>query len=769
MKISEIKTLLQANYTSFNKELVEEKTTKDKYVKYVEEHCPSKYVLSVNFIEDRVGKLAYYCQKCHSFEVTTLCRTSCSHCGNKNIMDARYNNNQYISLIVPLTVNEEYCILASIQTTLFFTPADTASDLKESLKRASLKVSIESANPTMIFFSFSQGLKELVYDKWTMKYSLKSLPLNTILGDKEKTLYYKNSSYDKLLEMLSEKISFSPDVPLATVIDALQEDIEKARSKKTAAKTTTKKKSKEAIIKELMGLSLPDLTSKIEESMKNVDFMSCITLSSTPMYKEIVGVCPCCHTEVKTRIDKQDEEKQQITCPTCKRAYNFYASPYSSTWGSHLYKNASYWSFVDGYILVRCFRITQSLKEDETTSSFKLETEIEECNRAFMDEKNTYFFSYRSYTRKWTNIPATSYPERVFTDDLNLQTKEELAEIIKKSYAKYSGVLDAWGLGLNKKLKIEEPGSFGRLGYLYSWQKKHYLELLLKAGFKDIASHIINYKKMAEDIPNPKGTSVLDVLNINRPELHIAQKDNASLSQIANIRNLWETDNSMSYEDYLFMKETQREDLFVAIKKNYNIPFSKQIEYVRSCFDFQCITNNDAITLWSDYLGFAKSIGYNLKNKNAKYPASLKREHDIALFVKNSIQGGSNKCDIKAFKEKAKENSKFDYSLKSLGLEVFTPQSPEEVINEGMELHHCVSHYVNAIIEGRSIVMFIRKDDDRETPYYTAEIIADGTSAKITQVKGNMNSDPDSSTPEGKKILDFVSKWAKFKKLDISI
>ena len=86
-----------------------------------------------------------------------------------------------------------------------------------------------------------------------------------------------------------------------------------------------------------------------------------------------------------------------------------------------------------------------------------------------------------------------------------------------------------------------------------------------------------------------------------------------------------------------------------------------------------------------------------------------------------------------------------------------------------MILHHCVSNYVNAVIEGRSIVMFIRKDDDEETPYYTAEVICDGVSAKITQVKGNMNTNPDPSTSEGKKVLDFVEKWAKFKKMTVSL
>lgn len=741
--------------------VLEDKNAVKKYENYIISNLRNKFFLATSFLDNRQRKIAYYCQSCGHFEIKDEHSrlTECPHCGNSSRVTISNYSPQHFSFVLPLETNDEYAVLALFHgmESIYANKDDT--DLKASLENAFVSINLDK--PHLYMVSFSQGVRELETNSYTNTSVFRE---NRIIAGYKDVVYYKDAVYDGLRERLKEDISFSDDAPLLDIINAIAEDIKDTRARKASSKVSKAKISKDELLEELKSISFDDLTEKIEIALKDITNIPSLVLSSTPAYDELLIICPNCKTAEKLMVKNKSFGNVSFTCPHCAKEYegirHFNMSSFTT-----VFNTAVFWSKYKGFLVARLFSISTSIRE-VSSGTFELKNDIKEDSRVFLDEKNTYFYHYRPWHKSWDFVSGGSFQSRAFSPTIRLQTDEELISLFKDSFAKYSGILDAWGLGLNKDLKIEEPGTFGRMAYLYSWQKKHYLELLLKAGFKDIVEDVLNYKKLSEDIANPRGTTVLDVLGINRPMLKIAQKSKASLAAISTIRKLWNIDNTLSYDDYQFIKNTGREELFVKIKENFNIPFSKQIEYVKSCFDFQCINNSDAIGLWSDYLGFAKDIGYNLKNKNAKYPSSLKREHDVALFVKNSMT--SKKCDKKAFETRAKENSKFNYSLKTSGLEVFAPTKPEEIINEGMVLHHCVSHYVNAVIEGRSIVMFIRKDDDRETPYYTAEVISDGVSAKITQVKGNMNTDPDPSTPEGKKVLDFVSKWAKFKKLTLA-
>ena len=66
----------------------------------------------------------------------------------------------------------------------------------------------------------------------------------------------------------------------------------------------------------------------------------------------------------------------------------------------------------------------------------------------------------------------------------------------------------------------------------------------------------------------------------------------------------------------------------------------------------------------------------------------------------------------------------------------------QEIIDEGKALCHCVGGYAERHAKGKLHIMFIRKADKPDVPFYTVEVDLFG---KIVQVRGQRNC---KTTPE---------------------
>lgn len=66
---------------------------------------------------------------------------------------------------------------------------------------------------------------------------------------------------------------------------------------------------------------------------------------------------------------------------------------------------------------------------------------------------------------------------------------------------------------------------------------------------------------------------------------------------------------------------------------------------------------------------------------------------------------------------------------------IIYPKSPQDIIKEGIQLHHCAKSYVHAIYEGITTILFIRRKEEPEKSYFTLEI-RDG---KVRQCHGQCN------------------------------
>ena len=64
-------------------------------------------------------------------------------------------------------------------------------------------------------------------------------------------------------------------------------------------------------------------------------------------------------------------------------------------------------------------------------------------------------------------------------------------------------------------------------------------------------------------------------------------------------------------------------------------------------------------------------------------------------------------------------------------------------------MHHCVGNYVDSVAQHKSMILFLRRCEDVEKPFYTVEV----KERKVVQVRGMQNAD---KTPA---VERFIHSW----------
>lgn len=224
------------------------------------------------------------------------------------------------------------------------------------------------------------------------------------------------------------------------------------------------------------------------------------------------------------------------------------------------------------------------------------------------------------------------------------------------------------------------------------------------------------------------------------------------------------------YRKYLIGKNLSMQTIAKArlLAEKYGVAFDQAIEYASTqyhIFDEELLDDlvkikpaNDIIkyinknsniafglTTFRDYLNMMEKIGTPV-NEDTIFPKDLKKAHDLATDKYNAIKH-------------EKDNGQYSKRLKTLkslefvsdGLMIIVPRRLEEILREGRELSHCVGSYVQSVAKGETTILFVRKAEDPDQPYYTIEFKEN----KVRQLRGLKNQQP---TDE---IEQFVEHWEK--------
>lgn len=160
--------------------------------------------------------------------------------------------------------------------------------------------------------------------------------------------------------------------------------------------------------------------------------------------------------------------------------------------------------------------------------------------------------------------------------------------------------------------------------------------------------------------------------------------------------------------------------------------------------DFEALGVSESLRLLDDYYRMAQDIGRNVD----KYPKYLKSVHDI-IAANHRVA----KKDYDLAKFESMITDRFDWEDEQLGFTVFSPRSPSDVVEEGVKLSHCVSSYVQGILDGKRYIVFLRKLDDPDSPLYTVSCFG----GVVREAKGAYNQ----SIRSDAKAFQALKRWSK--------
>lgn len=127
--------------------------------------------------------------------------------------------------------------------------------------------------------------------------------------------------------------------------------------------------------------------------------------------------------------------------------------------------------------------------------------------------------------------------------------------------------------------------------------------------------------------------------------------------------------------------------------------------------------HNHDCTKIVEYIGWCRAMNKtpNRQNNFMREYCETKKEYELR---KTEFDNNALRNNYKA-KEKAFTFSYGNYV-------VVVPTCTKDIIDEGVNMHHCVGGYVNRVIEGRDYIVFVRHKDNPEKCYITCEVYTDG-------------------------------------------
>lgn len=188
---------------------------------------------------------------------------------------------------------------------------------------------------------------------------------------------------------------------------------------------------------------------------------------------------------------------------------------------------------------------------------------------------------------------------------------------------------------------------------------------------------------------------------------------------------------------------------------DYNLNLESFCEFLLRAYNVEGLTINDLFSTshYNDYLKMEKALKYGKMPKVVKYPRQfltqfhiLKREYD-AFKKEYNQEIFRMECDRFRWLEKEYK----DYRI-------VVPKQIVEIENEADELRHCVRTYIDRVIDGQTLICFLRTNENPKQPLVTIEV----KKGFVTQAYGLQDSKPSDEA------LDVMRKWAQEMNLRLS-
>lgn len=346
----------------------------------------------------------------------------------------------------------------------------------------------------------------------------------------------------------------------------------------------------------------------------------------------------------------------------------------------------------------------------------------------------------------WCTPAETKLPRRA------VLYNEDMTEAVAGTCMKYSAIDIYIDKVLNNsqwRIMLDNPWSID--WYFNRYRKTPYMEQLFKIGFYNIAQDVL------EDINCQEfknGRTILEILGINKQQFNMLREIGNPTTRDVMILRYAGAITKADFDILRFVKDGFHDKMY---EKYVDMREYTTIYKVQKYIDKQHINNQGD---YFDYVRWIREMEYDMRNEFNLYPKDFKKAHDEKAKEYVKFQDKKTKESIKRFNKLLKKLHKETMNaepmnLKLEGLFIRLPEKLDELKREGEFLHHCVGTYRDRVAKGETMIFFIRKETEPDTPYYTLE-----WNGRVKQCRGFRNCD---MTPEVRAFVEiFQEKMSEY-------
>lgn len=187
----------------------------------------------------------------------------------------------------------------------------------------------------------------------------------------------------------------------------------------------------------------------------------------------------------------------------------------------------------------------------------------------------------------------------------------------------------------------------------------------------------------------------------------------------------------------------------------YNLDVDSFLDYCMRLYNVEALELEDLFDYknhYNDYLDIEKKLKRYKMPKMDKYPANFLSAFHIAKKEYSIMRQEFNEELFKAQCDRFRdlEESYKEYSI-------VVPERTSDIEHEADELKHCVRSYIPRVVDGKTLICFLRDNEDLNKPLITIEVKEN----IVTQAYGLYDSKPSDEQ------IDVMRKWAKKHKLTL--
>lgn len=301
----------------------------------------------------------------------------------------------------------------------------------------------------------------------------------------------------------------------------------------------------------------------------------------------------------------------------------------------------------------------------------------------------------------------------------------------------------------------DTPAAFA--AYLCRFAKHPNIEYLIKGGFAYIVQNICQGN--AGVYINYRTNDLKKMLRLNREEINLLRdrciEDYRSYIEYRkHLSGLCTTEIINYWKEYKCICQDALE-----LVKKYDInDFKKLLDYIGKQ-DTESTDRSKRVLMhdYCDYIRECSKLKYDLTSRVVLFPKNFVRAHARTTKAMQSLLSAEQQARLEISN---KLRSWLPYTDEARGLTVIVPETVQEIIDEGAKQNHCVGGYADRHAKGYLHILFLRKIDAPDIPYYTMEVSQEG---RIIQCRGYANNvESNGGKPKTQDIIDFEKDYQSF-------